>query len=231
MGPSFRRRSGQRADPDVVCRPPTTLILLVLSFAVASAGCGSGGRSSTGATTPASPPPTTAAATSPQGATNGPAALQAEAASAAAGDIPDNQIFLIFRNQPAGYSMKYPEGWAQRGSGDSVTFGDKSNVIRAVVAKGPAWTRASVRSDARALRGAQLRSAPQAISLAGRPAFKIVYRTVSAPNPVTGKRVTLSVDRYYLWQRGHRAVLDLGAPVGVDNVDAYRLISESFRWS
>jgi hypothetical protein len=26
-------------------------------------------------------------------------------------------------------------------------------------------------------------------------------------------------------------VLDLGCPVGVDNVDAYRLISESFRWS
>jgi hypothetical protein len=54
---------------------------------------------------------------------------------------------------------------------------------------------------------------------------------VSAPNPVTGKRVTLSVDRYYVRKQGRRAVLDLGAPVGVDNVDAYRLISESFRWS
>ena len=45
------------------------------------------------------------------------------------------------------------------------------------------------------------------------------------------ERVTLTVDRYDLWKPGRRAVLDLGSPVGVDNVDAYRLISESFRWS
>jgi hypothetical protein len=207
------------------------LIPLGLSLAVVATGCGSGSGSSTGATTPAYPPTTTAAATTAGTTTNAAAALQAEAASAAAGDIPDNQIFLTFRNPHAHYSMKYPEGWAQRGSGGVVTFRDKNNVIRVVVAKGPAWTRASVHSDVRGLKGAQLQGAPQAISLSGRPAFKVVYRTVSAPNPVTGKRVTLSVDRYYLWNRGQRAVLDLGAPVGVDNVDAYRMISESLRWS
>src|SRR6266516_3934612 len=212
----------------VVYRP--LVMAFGLSLAVASAGCGSGGRSSTGATFPTSPPTTTAAATSPGATTNGAAALQAEAASAAAGDIPDNQIFLTFHNHRAGYLMKYPEGWAQRGAGASVTFRDKNNVIRAVVSEGPAWTRASVQSDVRALKGAQLRGTPQAITLSGRPAFKVVYRTVSAPNPVTGKRVTLSVDRYYVWKQGRRAVLDLGCPLGVDNVDAYRLISESFRW-
>ncbi len=127
--------------------------------------------------------------------------------------------------------MKYPEGWAQQGSAANVTFRDKNNVIRAVVAKGRAWTRASVTADARALTGARVQGAPQAITLAGRPAFKVVYKTVSAPNPVTGKRVTLSVDQYYLWKQGRRAVLDLGCPLGVDNVDAYRVISQSFRWS
>ena len=205
-------------------------MVLALSLALAAAGCGGGG-SGTGTTIPTSSPATTASTTSPGTTTNGAAALQAEAASAAAGDIPDNQIFLTFRDPRARYSMKYPEGWAQRGSSGSVTFHDKNNVIRAVVASGPAWTRASAASDARVLKGAHVRGTPQAISLSGRPAFKVVYRTVSGPNPVTGKRVTLSVDRYYLWNRGHRAVLDLGAPVGVDNVDAYRLISESFRWS
>ena len=49
-------------------------------------------------------------------------------------------------------------------------------------------------------------------------------------NPVTGKRVTLVVDRYYLAAHGRRAVLDEGTPQGVDNVDAYRLIAQSFRW-
>ena len=47
---------------------------------------------------------------------------------------------------------------------------------------------------------------------------------------MTGKRVTLVVDRYYLWHGGRRAVVDLGTPQGVDNVDAYRLMIESFRW-
>ena len=55
-----------------------------------------------------------------------PSALQAEANSAATGDIPDNQVFLVFRNATAGYSMKYPEGWAQRGSGKSSRSGTRT---------------------------------------------------------------------------------------------------------
>jgi hypothetical protein len=203
----------------------------ILALSIVAAGCGSGGSSSTTAATTTATP-TTAATTSTQSAsTSGAGALQAEANAAAAGDIPDNQIFLVFHNPHAGYSMKYPEGWAQQGSAARVTFRDKNNVIRAVVSNGPGWTKASVQSDVHALKGARLQTAPQAIRLSGRPAFKVVYRTVSAPNPVTGKRVTLTVDRYYLATRNRRAVLDLGSPVGVDNVDAYRMISRSFKWS
>jgi len=202
-------------------------ITLAASVAVLAAGCGAGGGSGS-PTSPRSLPATTstsAATTSAAGA------LQAEANATAAGDIPDNQVFLVFRDSSAGYSVKYPEGWAQQGSGDTVTFRDKNNVIRAVVSAGAAWSPGSVRADLRGLTGARVQGLPQAITLSGRPALKVVYRTVSAPNPVTGKRVTLSVDRYYVWTQGRRAVLDLGAPVGVDNVDAYRLISESFRWN
>ncbi len=191
-----------------------------------AAGCGSGASPTTTVA-----PATTARATTTAPPTGGAGALQAEVNAAAAGDIPDNQVFLVFRDARAGYSLKYPEGWAQQGSGGKVSFRDKNNVIRAVVSAGPAWTRASVAADLRRLKGAQVQGPPQAITLSGRPAFKAVYRTVSAPNPVSGKRVTLSVDRYYVWKQGRRAVLDLGCPVGVDNVDAYRLISESFRWS
>jgi len=202
-------------------------ICLVGAVAVLTAGCGSGGSSGAASTTAVSRATTTALATT----TSGAGALQAEANATAAGDIPDNQVFLVFRDARAGYSMKYPEGWAQRGSGDSVAFRDKNNIIRAVVSVGGAWTRASVQADLRALSGAHVQGPPRAITLAGRPAFKVVYRTVSAPDPVTGKRLTLSVDRYYVSKQGRRAVLDLGCPVGVDNVDAYRLISQSFRWS
>jgi hypothetical protein len=33
-----------------------------------------------------------------------------------------------------------------------------------------------------------------------------------------------------VWRRGRLAVVDLGTPKGVDNVDAYRLMIKSFRW-
>jgi hypothetical protein len=66
--------------------------------------------------------------------------------------------------------------------------------------------------------------------ISGAPAIHVVYSTESAPNPVTNKRVVLNVDRYYLSRSGKVAVVDLGTPVGVDNVDAYRLMIQSFRW-
>ena len=47
---------------------------------------------------------------------------------------------------------------------------------------------------------------------------------------MTGKRLTITVDRYVYYANGKVATLDLATPVGVDNVDAYRMISESFKW-
>ncbi len=136
----------------------------------------------------------------------------------------------MFHNPAAGYSMKYPEGWAQQGSGTKVTIRDKNNIVRVVVAKSAAPTAAGVRKDLARLKGAHVASGPQAMTISGTPALKAVYTTVSAPNPVTGKRVTLVVDRYYLAHNGKEAIVDLGSPQGVDNVDAYRLMIESFRW-
>jgi hypothetical protein len=197
-----------------------------LGLLVAAAG-GCGGSGATAPTTA----PTTASSPTTTTTTGGPGALQAEAQAAATGDIPDNQMFLVFANHRGHYAMKYPEGWAQQGAGDSVSFRDKNNVVRVVVTAGPAPTKASVSADVAHLAAAHVQSAPQAMTISGRPAFKTVYTTVSAPNPVTGKRVKLVVDRYYVWKGGRRAVVDLGTPVGVDNVDAYRLMIESFRWS
>jgi len=198
----------------------------VLLVTIGLAACGSSTKSS-------APPPTatTPAHTSTVGqTTTGPSALQAEANAAAAGDIPDNQVFLTFHNAAAGYSMKYPEGWAQQGSRSTLTFRDKNNIVRVVVANGPAPAAAAVRRELAALKDATVKSGPQMLTIAGSPVLKVVYTTESAPNPVTGKRVTLVVDRYYLWHAGKRAIVDLGTPVGVDNVDAYRLMIQSFRW-
>jgi hypothetical protein len=156
--------------------------------------------------------------------------LQAEANAAATGDIPDNQVFLVFRNPRAGYSMKYPEGWAQRGASNAVVFRDKNNIVRIVVAAGATPNAAAARHALARLRGTHVLAAPQPMQLPTGRAVKVVYSTESAPNAVTGKRVTLVVDRYYLSHAGRRAVVDLGTPQGVDNVDAYRMMIQSFRW-
>jgi hypothetical protein len=192
--------------------------------------CGSSNKSSappTTATTTTLSMPSTTTTTS---TSSSPSALQAEANSAATGDIPDNQVFIRFRDAPAKYSMKYPEGWAQQGNGARVTFRDKNNIVRVVVTSGAAPTAASIRSDLAHLHGVHLKSAPQPITVNGTRAFKVVYSTASPANPVTGKRVTLVVDRYYVPHAKKEAIVDLGTPVGVDNVDAYRLMIESFRW-
>ena len=201
------------------------LILLVLSLLFAACG-----GSKKVAQTRTSPTLTTSAsgATTAQ---SSPDVLQGEANAAATGDIPDNQVYVVFSDTQAGYSIKYPEGWAQQGTGNRVTFRDKNNIVRVIVGAAAIPTNASVRADVGRLNGVQVRTAPHATTIAGKPAFKVVYSTESAPNSVTGKRLRLVVDRYYLWHAGRRAVVDLGTPEGVDNVDAYRLMIESFRWS
>jgi hypothetical protein len=203
--------------------------LILLALCLLFAACGG---SKTAAPTTSAAAPTTPASTATTTA-QPPNALQGEAQAAATGDIPDNQVYVAFNNPRAGYSIKYPEGWAQSGSSNRVTIYDKNNLVRTVVQPGGEPTLAEVSAELRALKATtpSLRfQPPQRVRISGRPAIKVVYITESAPNPVTNKRVELTVDRYYLAQGGKRAIIDLGTPVGVDNVDGYRLMVQSFRW-
>jgi predicted small secreted protein len=168
------------------------LIALISTLVVAAllvAGCGGGGSTTSGSGAGGS------------GAST--AEAPSEAQAAATGDIPDNQAFLVFKNSSAGYSIRYPEGWARKGSGNDVSFEEKANVIHLTVANG----------------------APKS-----KPGEKTTFSQQSPPDPVTGKRLPLMIDRYEYGKGGKVAVLELTTPVGVDNVDAYKLISESFRW-
>jgi hypothetical protein len=172
-------------------------------------------------------------ATSSGSSGSSPVALSAEAKSAASGDIPDNQVFVTLHDAAAGYSMQYPEGWVQGGSGADVTLRDKSNVVHIVVRRGRAPRAADAAGELNRQRGTTPSlhaGAPSNVTIGGASAVKVSYSTRSAPNPVTGKPVLLLVDRYVLSGPGRYAVADLGTPKGVDNVDAYRMMIGSFRW-
>jgi hypothetical protein len=191
----------------------TACAVALAAAALAAAGCGGSSSSSS--------------------SSSGQSALAADARSAATGDIPDNQNFLTFSNPKGGYSIRYPEGWAQGGAGKDVTFRDKNNLVHVVVTPGNTPTVAAVRSELATLKRSSptlQAQAPQQVTIKGKPMVKVVYTTRSAPNPVTGKRVTLLVDRYELAKNGKRATVELGTPRGVDNVDAYRMMIESFTW-
>jgi hypothetical protein len=183
------------------------ITVMVVALGVVVAGCGSG-SSAEGPQTElrTKPSETTAAAEGGGGEGEGGAAqgaVPSEAESAATGDIPDNQAFLAYTNKSAGYTIRYPEGWARTGSGSDVTFKEKANVIHVVVHPGSAKSK---------------------------PGEKRTLTRRSAPDPVTGKSLPLIVDVYEYEHAGKVAVLELSTPEGVDNVDAYRMISESFRW-
>jgi hypothetical protein len=142
-------------------------------------------------------------------------------------------VFLVFTDKAGGFSIKYPEGWTQSGAARGITFRDKNNLVHVLVATGAAPTPASVTAQLNALKQSDptltFRS-PRTVTIRSSPVVKAVYTTESAPNPVTGKRVKLIVDRYELAGGGRVATVDLGTPVGVDNVDAYRMMIGSFRW-
>lgn len=152
------------------------------------------------------------------------------------GDIPDTTVFVPYHSAAGGFTIRVPEGWARSTSRGSVSFVNNLNsiTIRWIRVASPP-TPASARSvDVPELRTAELAFRLKSISgttLHGQRAVLIVYESNSKPNPVTGKQYRLVVERFELFHRGEEAILSLSSPVGADNVDPWRTVSESFSWS
>ena len=150
------------------------------------------------------------------------------------GDIPDNLAFIPYANKPGHYSFTHPEGWARTGHGVRVRFTDKLNGVTAESVSAPqAPTVSSTKaSDVPRLRASvpafQLRDIT-AVSLPAGRGVHIVFRRNSDPDPVTGKVYRDEVEEYAVFSRGRLARMDLYGPVGADNVDAYRTMSQSLK--
>jgi hypothetical protein len=202
----------------------TSPFLLIAGLLLAS-GCGSGSNTPTASSSSAA----AGGAAAPEGG----GALAADARSAATGDIPDTQNFLTLNASHLRVSMLYPEGWTVQETASGVSIKDKNNLVRIALSRGSTPTTASVQAQLATLKRSTptlTAGPPKTVSLKSGRAVKATYTTQSAPNPVTGKQVTLTVDRYELAHAGRVAIVDLGTPVGVDNVDAYKRMIESFKW-
>ncbi|MGW4758261.1 hypothetical protein [Streptomyces chartreusis] len=196
----------------------------VVAAGVLLAGCssGSGSGASSGA----------GAASSP---TAGGQPAPAVTESNPPGDIPDNQVYVPFSPTQGGFSVKVPEGWARSRQGQATVFTDKLNSVTVQTASASAAP--SVQSVTSTVIP-QLRSREPQVSQAKAAVVKrhsgdvvrLTYQRDSAKNPVTGKVVRDAVERYAFYRSGHEVDVTLSGPVNADNVDPWRIISDSFTW-
>ena len=154
-----------------------------------------------------------------------------------AGDIPDNQAFVAYSPPGSGYSLKVPEGWARTTSSNGVTsFTDKLNAIQ--VQSMPAQVALTAR-DARStelptlakrVKGFKVGTVSTVTRSAGH-AVRIAYQARSPADPVTGRSHTNAVERYVFFHAGKDVVLTLSGPKGADNVDPWKIVTDSLRFT
>jgi hypothetical protein len=152
-----------------------------------------------------------------------------------AGDIPDTQVYVPFTWPSRLFTVSVPEGWAQSAQGTATVFTDKLNAVRIVVKSTPvAPTAESAQRDEvpviqSSTGGFQFGAATTVQRTAGE-AVLITYQATSAPNSVTGKAGVDAVERYEFWRDDHEVIIILSAPLGADNVDPWRTITDSLQW-
>jgi hypothetical protein len=174
----------------------------------------------------ASPSPAAPATSQPAAATE----------SSPSGDIPDNQAYVAFSPAGGGYSVKIPEGWSRTAAGTSTSFTDKLNHIEVSMAPAPTQpTIASVTSnEVPALQTKVPNFAMGKVTSVvrrGGSAILLTYQGDSAPDQVTGKVIRDAFERYTFYRAGGRVDLTLSGPTNADNVDPWRIVSDSLRWS
>jgi hypothetical protein len=189
-----------------------TLAFLLAVLALAAAGCGGSDAESGEAANP-----------------NAPEANEA-------GDIPDDQAFVEFAPDGAGYAVKVPEGWARSEDGGAITFTDKLNSIRMeAVDAASAPTVESAKANEvpkleSAVKGFELGEVTTVSRSAG-DAVLLIYDAESEPDEVTGDTRTNAVERYEFFKDGTQVILTLSGPKGADNVDPWKIVSDSLRWT
>lgn len=199
--------------------------ILAGGLALGAAACGTTAApaSSTSPSTPASAPATDAGVDPNAPEVNPP------------GDIPDDQVFVEHVDDTGGFTVKVPEGWARSEVGGTTIFTDKLNsVAMTSVDASTAPTVATARADeVPMIESTEPNVAIQDVTevqRGGQTAVLITYLRDGTADPVTGKTVREAVERYEFHKDGTEGILTLSGPDGADNVDPWKLVSESFTW-
>jgi hypothetical protein len=142
---------------------------------------------------------------------------------------------VTFRPPAGGFTVKVPEGWARSTAGGSTSFTDKLNRIE-VQATTPSKPLTAQAVDSQLVPQLQRRVprfAMGKVSEVSRPAGRallVTYQGDSTADPVTGKVVRDAFELYVFHQGGRELVLTLSGPTNADNVDPWKIVSDSVSW-
>ncbi|MBI0447283.1 hypothetical protein [Deinococcus sp. DB0503] len=167
----------------------------------------------------------------------GPAHAQSQVApeTHSVGDIPDSQAFVRYAGAAGHYSLTVPEGWARRVQGNQVSFTSKLGAVE--VSSGKAAASPTVENVKGSLLPALAKTIPglkvtsvQAVRLPAGPAVLVRFTSAGTPNPVIGKSLPMENDLYILGRNGQQLLVRFTAPLGADNVDAWKQMAQSIQW-
>ncbi len=196
--------------------PAGPVVPAVVVGALLLAACGGSHPSSLKSSpTPSSVQPSGGASTSPSESPI-PSERPVPAESNPPGDIPDNTQFVPYRSADGKFVVKVPEGWSR--VTPTLRRTERAFTLGKVISCAPSCT-------------IPYSTGPISVSLSAGNAVVVTYQENSAPNTVTGKQYRLEVVRFDFYRSGEEADLVLSGPVGSDNVDPWRLVAQSFRWT
>jgi len=205
--------------------PGAVPLFLALAL-VAATGC-SGAAASSGNSSSAPPP--ASGQPSPPASTS-----STHTYVPAAGTGNNGLIFQSYSDPKLNYRILYPGGWHVSRGGGVVRMARLGNSIviatrKSKTAPKPKGVRAAMDKQVKKKAILDLEKRPRQIELNGNHAISMVF-TKDKPATDTSPEDTLRVYRYLLFHKGHIVILSMQSPTSRDNVNAYRLIANSFHW-
>ena len=213
---------------------------LALALALATAACGSSSSTSS-ASSPGSSSAGAPAATTTSGTTTGTSGASSavnpnQHETLPPGDIPDTIAYVPYAVPGMGLTISTPEGWSRTNLPGAVKFTDKLNEVQLFTAPAQAPLTVSaahaaeIPKIATSVKSFKLQSVTM-VSRRGARAVRIAYLGDSQPDPVTGKVGTLAFERYDFFHRAREVVVLVSSPLGSDNVDPWRKITDSLTFT
>jgi hypothetical protein len=211
-------------------------LALASALALATAACGSSSSTSSALSSGAGSASAPAATTTRAAATGTSGVNPNQHETLPPGDIPDTIAYVPYAVPGMGLTISTPEGWSRTNLPGAVKFTDKLNEVQlfTVPEKGPLTVSAAQAAEipklATSVKSFKLQSVTR-VSRRGARAVRIAYLGDSQPDPVTGKVGTLAFERYDFLHRDREVVVLVSSPLGSDNVDPWRKITDSLTFT